>query len=80
MLIVTVMNGRHGMTMTGIRNGSVLLMIGLVTGLGPMLTGATGPGMQDCGVLSSRVRMHLQVRRALLMSRRTPRRVSQLRM
>ena len=53
MLIVTVMNGRHGMTMTGIRNGSVLLMIGLVTGLGPMLTGATGPmtGHGECRIV-----------------------------
>ena len=33
-----VMNGLHGMTMAGVRNGLVLLMIGLVTGLGPKMT------------------------------------------
>ena len=46
-----VMNGRHGMTVTGVRIGLVLLMIGLVTGLGPKMTGITGP-MTGLGVLS----------------------------
>ena len=50
MLNGMVMNGRHGMTMTGVRIGLVLLMIGLVTGLGPKMTGVTGP-MAGLGVL-----------------------------
>ena len=45
-----VMNGRHGMTMTGVRSGLVVLMIGLVTGLGPKMTGIAGP-MTGLGVL-----------------------------
>eukprot|EP00439_Symbiodinium_sp_Y106_P064462 s3510_g10.t1 len=40
----------NGMNMTGVRIGLVLLMIGLVTGLGPKMTGVTGP-MTGLGVL-----------------------------
>ena len=40
----------NGMTMTGVRIGLVLLMIGLATGLGPKVTGVTGP-MTGLGVL-----------------------------
>ena len=82
MLSDMVMNG---MSMIGIRTGLVLLMIGLVTGLGLKMTGVTGPMtglgvLRTGGVLSSRVRVHLQVRKALRMSRRIPPRVSHRRM
>ena len=60
----------NGMSMIGVRIGLVLLMIGLVTGLGLKMTGVTGPMtglrvLRTGGVLSSRVRVHLQVRKAL---------------
>ena len=65
MLIEMVMNE---MSMIGIRTGLVLLMIGLMTGLGLKITGVTGPItglgiLRTGGVLSSRVPVHLQVRR-----------------
>ena len=41
----TMMLGRLGMTTTVVKNGSVRLMIGLVTGLGLMTTGVVGPMM-----------------------------------
>ena len=60
-------------------------MIGLATGLGPKMTGVTGPMtglrvLRTGGVLSSRVRVQLPVRKALRMSRRIPPRVSHRRM
>ena len=74
----------NGMSMMGARNGLVLLMIGLVTGLGLKMTGAcpmTGLGvLRTGGMLSSRMLVHLQVRKALRMSRRILPRVSQRRM
>ena len=74
----------NGMNMTGVRIGLVLLMIGLVAGLGPKMTGVTGPmtglGFSGLVVLSSRMRVHRQVRKALRMSRRIPSRVSHRRM
>ena len=81
MLNGMVMNGRHGMTTTGVRIGLVLLMIDLVIGLGPKMTGIVGPMtglevLRTGGVLSSRMQVHLQVRKALRMSRRIPPRVS----
>ena len=75
----------NGMTMTGVRIGLVLLMIGLVTGLGPKMIGVTGPMtglgvLRTGGVLSSRMRVHRQVRKGLGMSRGIPSRVSHRRM
>ena len=75
----------NGMSMIGVRIGLVLLMIGLVTGLGLKMPGVTGPmtglgALRTGGVLSCRVRVHLQVRKALRMSRRIPPRASHRRM
>ena len=63
----------------------VHLMIGLVTGLGPMMAGVTGPmtghgARKIGGMRNSRWPMQLPVRKARVMSLKTPPRVSHPRM
>ena len=78
-----MMIGRLGMTTTVVKNGSVRLMIGLVTGLGLMTTGVvgpmTGPGTREIGGMWNR-RVPLLRPDLRVMSLRTPPRMNRHRM